>query len=139
MALAVETATLVGSSGVAVAAPRDAPRHSAVVASATAPVRGPAQAQDEASALLMARLQKRRVEVLGARTDASQTFASANGSLTYETSVEPRWVRKGGAWAAVDASLRADGSGGYSTGGGGITAGAVRRRDRPGCRDECGR
>jgi len=87
------------------------------VASAEAPsaaTLGPAQAQDEASALLMARLQDRQIEVLGDRTDASQTFANPDGALTYDTSADPRWVQQGGVWKDLDPTLVATPSGGYA-------------------------
>ena len=86
------------------------------VASAATPVTalGPAQAQDEASALLMARLQKRQIEVLGDRTDTSQTFANPDGALTYDTSADPRWVQQGGVWKDLDPTLVATDSGGFA-------------------------
>jgi RHS repeat-associated protein len=83
-------------------------------ASAATPTKaslGPAQAADEASALLMARLQKRQIEVLGDRTDAAQTFANPNGSLSYTTSADPRWVEKDGSWASLDPTLQVSASG----------------------------
>ncbi|MEU6347183.1 RHS repeat-associated core domain-containing protein [Streptomyces sp. NPDC046977] len=103
MALAVGSATVVGEPGLAVAV-------TAAKASAAAPeaaVFGPAQAQDEASARLMARLQNRQIEVLGARTDASQTFVGPDGLLTLSAFAEPRWVKRGGAWVDLDATLQA--------------------------------
>ncbi|SDP31903.1 hypothetical protein SAMN05216259_12367, partial [Actinacidiphila guanduensis] len=113
MALAVEAVTVAGDGGVALAAavPRAAER-SQVEPVDAAGTSGPAQASDEASALLMARLQDRAVEVLDDRTDASQTFAEPDGSLSYSVSALPVRVKRGGSWVPVDATLArtADGS-----------------------------
>lgn len=108
--LAAEAAITVSATGQAVAVPGQVP---AAPASSPAAL-GPAQAQDEASALLMARLQKRRVEVLGDRTDASQTFANADGTLTYTAFAEPKWVKRGADWAPLDATLQATPSGDFA-------------------------
>ncbi|MFC1436237.1 RHS repeat-associated core domain-containing protein [Streptacidiphilus sp. N1-3] len=72
---------------------------------------GAAQAGNTASALLMARLQNRAIEVMDARTDASQTFANPNGSLTYTAFAEPKWVKRAGAWTSLDATLTASANG----------------------------
>ncbi|MHA6757463.1 RHS repeat domain-containing protein [Streptacidiphilus sp. PAMC 29251] len=101
------TAALVAG-GVAAAAPADATAPD--VPTKTSAV----QASNEASALLAARLQGHRIEVLDARTDASQTFANPDGSLTYETSTDPRWVKRGGTWTALDAALVASADGSFS-------------------------
>ncbi|SDP08389.1 hypothetical protein SAMN05216259_1171, partial [Actinacidiphila guanduensis] len=113
MALAVEAVTVAGDGGVALAAsvPRAAER-SQVEPVDAAGTSGPAQASDEASGLLMARLQDRAVEVLDDRTDASQTFAEPDGSLSYSVSALPVRVKRGGSWVPVDPTLQrsADGS-----------------------------
>ncbi|WUH93136.1 hypothetical protein OG900_25485 [Streptomyces sp. NBC_00433] len=111
MALAVETATLAGESGIAVAAPRSADS-TQQSAAAPAPSYGPAQAQDLASARLMARMQKRRIEALGERTDASQTFVNADGTVTYTAFAQPKWAKRNGSWVDLDATLKvgADGA-----------------------------
>ena len=59
-----------------------------------------------------ARRQKSAVEVLPDRTDYSQTFANPDGTLTYDGSLAPEWVRQGASWVRPDASLvqGADGS-----------------------------
>jgi RHS repeat-associated protein len=115
MALAVEAATVAGESGVAVAAPRAPAPHAAVTHSVSGPL-GPAQAADVGSARLMARLQGRQVEVLGERTDASQTFVNADGTVTFAAFAQPRWVKRAGGWVDADPTLvlRADGSVGPS-------------------------
>ncbi|NUS16955.1 MAG: hypothetical protein HOY69_37095, partial [Streptomyces sp.] len=113
MTLVVGAATVAGDAGVALAAskPRAAAHAPVQQVGSTGPS-GPAEAQDEASALLMARLQDRAVEVLADRTDASQTFAHPDGSLSYSVSALPSRVRRGAAWVPVDATLRraSDGS-----------------------------
>ncbi|WP_307790501.1 DNRLRE domain-containing protein [Streptomyces actuosus] len=66
---------------------------------------GPAQAQDEASAMLMARLQGRRIEVLSARTADSTTYALPNGQVQTEAYAGPVRVQRNGQWKAVDTAL----------------------------------
>src|SRR5436190_18217261 len=66
-----------------------------------------------AAAAALAKACHRRVEVSSARSETAQTFANADGSMTLEESVQPRWARRDdGSWAAVDVSLRraADGT-----------------------------
>ena len=50
---------------------------------------GAAEAQDEASALLMARLQNRRIEVLSERTSTATTWALPDGTLRTDTYAGP--------------------------------------------------
>lgn len=102
--LAVETAVVVEGSGQTVAFASE-PSAAVVSATSTPSASGPAEATDEASALLTARLHKHRIEVMGARTGSAQTFANPDGTLSYETSAEPRWVKKQGAWTDVDSTL----------------------------------
>ncbi|MFF6958048.1 hypothetical protein [Streptomyces sp. NPDC008317] len=108
LALAVEAATVAADSGVAFAAPRSQ-REGTVV---SAPSYGAAEARDVLSARLMARLQGRRIEALSERTDASQTFVNADGTVTYTAFAEPKWTQRGGSWVNLDPTLqlRADGS-----------------------------
>jgi hypothetical protein len=47
----------------------------------------------------------RRVEILGERTEVSQTFANGDGSQTVEVGIEPERVRKGAGWVPVDTRL----------------------------------
>lgn len=76
-----------------------------------APARGPAQAADEASAQLMARLQHRRIEILSARTEDSTTWADPDGSLTTEAFSGPVRVQStGGTWHDIDTTLADTGS-----------------------------
>ncbi|MFD8914759.1 DNRLRE domain-containing protein [Streptomyces sp. NPDC059575] len=67
---------------------------------------GPAEAGDEASALLLARLQDRRIEILGARTEDTTTWANPYGTVTVESFTGPIRVKdaKGG-WQPVDMTL----------------------------------
>ncbi|MDN3023482.1 DNRLRE domain-containing protein [Streptomyces sp. S.PB5] len=74
------------------------------VASATE--RGPAQAADEASARLMARLQDRRIEILSERTEDSTTWANPDGSLTTEAFSGPVRVQDADDdWHDIDTTL----------------------------------
>ncbi|MGW0882103.1 DNRLRE domain-containing protein [Streptomyces sp. NPDC002671] len=67
---------------------------------------GPAEAADPASAVLMARLQGRRIEVLSARTADSTTWALPSGSLQTESFAGPVRVKRNGAWHDIDTSLK---------------------------------
>ncbi|QMU71741.1 DNRLRE domain-containing protein [Streptacidiphilus sp. P02-A3a] len=78
------------------------------VRSAVVPV---ASRPDAVSAMLAAKRQGSKVEVLGDRTDASQTFADPDGTFSYQASEQPRWVEQGGSWKSLDATLTTDGSG----------------------------
>ncbi|MER5754040.1 DNRLRE domain-containing protein [Streptomyces sp. NPDC002088] len=71
---------------------------------------GPAQAQDEASAVLMARLQHRKIEVLSARTADSTTYALPSGELRTEAYAGPVRVKQDGVWKDIDTSLSDTGS-----------------------------
>ncbi|MEU1516243.1 DNRLRE domain-containing protein [Streptomyces sp. NPDC005811] len=66
---------------------------------------GSAQAQDEASAVLTARLQGRKIEVLSARTTDSTTYALPSGELETEAYAGPVRVKQDGAWEDIDTSL----------------------------------
>ncbi|WP_033348698.1 ricin-type beta-trefoil lectin domain protein [Kitasatospora aureofaciens] len=63
------------------------------------------EASDEASALLSARLQKRRIEVTGARTEFTTLWANPDGTLTSERSTGPIRMKVGEAWVPVDTTL----------------------------------
>ncbi|MFE7191775.1 ricin-type beta-trefoil lectin domain protein [Kitasatospora sp. NPDC057541] len=64
-----------------------------------------AEAPDEASALLSARLQGRRVEVVSARTESTTLWANPEGTLTSDRSTGPVRMKSGGSWVAVDTTL----------------------------------
>lgn len=69
-------------------------------------VQGPAEAEDAASALLMARLQNRRIEVTGDRTEATTSWANPDGSMSLESYTGPvRFKDDNGTWRNVDPSL----------------------------------
>ena len=97
-----------GSLQPAAAAPVS-PTAAAAKPAATAPV---SSAGSVLAAAADARRQKSRVEMLPDRTDYSQTFANPNGTMTYDGSLAPEWVRQGSSWVRPDASLvqAADGS-----------------------------
>ncbi|MFE9439200.1 DNRLRE domain-containing protein [Streptomyces sp. NPDC006602] len=67
---------------------------------------GPAEAEDAASALLMARLQDRRIEVTGERTASTTTWANPDGTTTVESYTGPIRVQdERGTWRPVDTTL----------------------------------
>ncbi|WP_159042533.1 DNRLRE domain-containing protein [Streptomyces sp. IGB124] len=63
------------------------------------------EAPDEASALLAARLNKRRIEVTGARTETTTLWANPDGTLTRTTATGPVRMKVGDAWVPVDTTL----------------------------------
>ncbi|MER7754508.1 hypothetical protein ABTY15_21135, partial [Kitasatospora sp. NPDC097643] len=72
----------------------------------TTPATAPStEAPDEASALLAARLQKRRIEVTGARTEFTTLWANPDGTLTSDRSTGPIRMKVGEAWVPVDTTL----------------------------------
>lgn len=69
-------------------------------------VKGPAEAEDAASALLMARLQDRRIEVTGERTESTTSWANPDGSMSLDTYTGPvRFKDDNATWRTVDPSL----------------------------------
>ncbi|MGW4652026.1 DNRLRE domain-containing protein [Kitasatospora sp. NPDC004289] len=102
LGLVVETGVALGALSPAVA-----------VAETKPPVASPVnEAPDEASALLAARLNKRRIEVTGARTANTTLWANPEGTLTQEVAGGPVRMKVGEAWVPVDTTLveTADGS-----------------------------
>ncbi|WP_260848444.1 DNRLRE domain-containing protein [Streptomyces sp. SLBN-118] len=99
--LAAETALVAESTGEAIALTAETPAVSApsVVAA------GPAEAKNEASALLMARLQGRKIEVLSERTADSTTYALPTGDLQTTSYAGPIRVEQNGVWRAIDTGL----------------------------------
>jgi len=72
-----------------------------------------AERPDRPSALLTARVQRARVEILSERTETSSTWANPDGTLTTELSSGPvRFRDHAGAWRDIDVTLEqaADGS-----------------------------
>ncbi|MFG2816008.1 DNRLRE domain-containing protein [Streptomyces sp. NPDC048410] len=102
LALLAETA-LVLNTGQAVAVGNSAAATASV--SRDKKPTGPAQAANTASAVLMARLQGRRIEVLSERTESSTTWALPSGSLQTESFAGPVRVKQNGTWRNVDTSL----------------------------------
>ncbi|MEU6879919.1 DNRLRE domain-containing protein [Streptomyces sp. NPDC046712] len=100
--LAAETAVVVATTGQAVALASQQP--GARTAAEAAP-KGPAVAQDEASARLMARLQKRRIEVLSVRTETSATYVLPDGQMQTAVYAAPVRVKKDGAWQDINTTL----------------------------------
>jgi RHS repeat-associated protein len=110
--LAAETALVAADSGAAFAA--ESMKTTAAAKSASSRTKhtlGPAQAQDEASAVLMARLQKREIEVLSERTAASTTYALPSGEMRTEAYAGPVRVKQDdGTWKDVNTTLSDTGS-----------------------------
>ncbi|MGX7826077.1 LamG domain-containing protein [Actinokineospora sp. 24-640] len=97
-----------------------------------------AEAADAPAAMLAARLQGTRVEVVDERTPTRAVYANPGGTLTAELTPVPVRVHKNGKWVGVDTSLsrRADGVvapeaavGDLTLSPGGDTALATMRRD----------
>jgi RHS repeat-associated protein len=70
--------------------------------------------QDVVSAMMTARKQKSRVEIMADRTAFAQTFANPNGTLTYVSYAQPRWVQQGSSWTPVDPTLVRNKDGSWS-------------------------
>ncbi|MFJ9351045.1 DNRLRE domain-containing protein [Streptomyces sp. NPDC101237] len=103
--LVAEAALTVADTGTAVALPDDATT-SAVTSTASAETHyGAAEAKDATSALLMARLQDRKIEVLSERTGDSTTYALPDGSMQTEDYAGPVRVKQAGAWHDIDTDL----------------------------------
>ncbi|MBO1414659.1 ricin-type beta-trefoil lectin domain protein [Streptomyces sp. FH025] len=101
---ALLTLGLLVQTGVAVDAITAAPAVAAPTPP-TPPVAPSTEAPDEASALLSARLQKRRIEVTGARTEFTTLWANPDGTLTSDRSTGPIRMKVGEAWVPVDTTL----------------------------------
>ncbi|WP_237518289.1 hypothetical protein [Streptomyces sp. SID4982] len=102
LALLAETA-LVLNTGQAVAVGDIRPA-TASVSGARKPA-GAAEAANTASAVLMARSQGRRIEVLSERTESSTTWALPSGSLRTESFAGPVRVKRNDKWQNIDTSL----------------------------------
>ncbi|MFF2660042.1 ricin-type beta-trefoil lectin domain protein [Kitasatospora sp. NPDC058032] len=63
------------------------------------------EAPDQASALLAARMNNRRIEVTGARTETLTLWANPDGTLSQELSTGPIRMKVGEAWVPVDTTL----------------------------------
>ncbi|GAA3948021.1 hypothetical protein Aau02nite_50160 [Amorphoplanes auranticolor] len=97
--------TAVAAGAVVVSSPSVA----AVPVTGAAPV--PTEAHDEAAAMHLAWKSRRQVEILGERTESSETFAQPDGTLRTKTYASPIRVRRGSDWVAVNTDLKvADGA-----------------------------
>ncbi|MFJ6737403.1 DNRLRE domain-containing protein [Streptomyces sp. NPDC091279] len=102
--LVAEAALTVADTGAAVALP-GAAATSSTTAAASAQY-GAAEAKDATSALLTARLQNRKIEVLSERTTDSTTYALADGNMQTEAYAGPVRVKQGdGGWQDIDTDL----------------------------------
>ncbi|MER7835336.1 DNRLRE domain-containing protein [Streptomyces sp. NPDC096040] len=104
MLFAAEAALVSQDTGIAFATPTSGVPAESAQSDATKTPR-PAQAQDEASAVLMARLQDRKIEVLSARATDSTTYALPSGELETEAYAGPVRVKQDGVWKDIDTTL----------------------------------
>ncbi|MEU1183824.1 DNRLRE domain-containing protein [Streptomyces sp. NPDC005820] len=100
--LLADSALTLADTGAAVALQDGTP--TAVTASAQQQY-GAAEAKDATSALLMARLQNRRIEILSERTTDSTTYALPDGSFQTEDYAGPVRVKEDGDWHDIDTDL----------------------------------
>ncbi|WP_257004384.1 DNRLRE domain-containing protein [Streptomyces sp. SA15] len=110
MLVAAETALVSQDTGMAFAADAATSASESATTGSAAETSGPAEAQDEASAVLMARLQDRKIEVLSDRTADSTTYALPSGELETEAYAGPVRVKQDGQWKDIDTSLSDTGS-----------------------------
>ncbi|MFG2425689.1 DNRLRE domain-containing protein [Streptomyces sp. NPDC048448] len=101
--LFAESALTLADTGAAVALPGSGPR--AAASAAAEQHYGAAEAKDAASALLMARLQSRKIEVLSERTSDSTTYAMPDGSMQTDGYAGPIRVQQDGGWHDIDTDL----------------------------------
>ncbi|MFJ9246954.1 DNRLRE domain-containing protein [Streptomyces sp. NPDC101776] len=102
--MAVETALVAEDSGLAFAAPATSTGSASTKADSKS-AQGPAEAQDEASAVLMARLQGRKIEVLSERASDSTTYALPSGELETAAYAGPIRTKVDGTWKNIDTAL----------------------------------
>ncbi|MDQ1064586.1 hypothetical protein [Streptomyces canus] len=105
MLFATEAALVSQDTGIAFATPT-----TDVTAQSTTEAPGPAEAQDEASAVLMARLQGRKIEVLSERAADSTTYALPSGELETAAYAGPVRVKQAGVWKAGRGSAQRAGT-----------------------------
>ncbi|MGW8350872.1 VCBS repeat-containing protein [Streptomyces wedmorensis] len=80
------------------------------------PAAAPKGPFDETGAMREARRKGKRVEATALRTTHTTTYANPDGTFTQDQATAPVRVKAAdGSWAAIDASLKADGKGGFST------------------------
>ena len=66
---------------------------------------------DAVAAMMAAKKQGSKVEVLDDRTDSSQTFANPDGTFSYQAYNVPQWIEQGGSWKTLDPTLTTTASG----------------------------
>lgn len=100
------SAPALADTGVAVALPGGSATDATTATSASAQQYGAAEAKDAASALLMARLRNRKIELLSVRTTDSTTYALADGSMQTGAYAGPVRVKQDvGDWKDIDTGL----------------------------------
>ncbi|MFD7985211.1 DNRLRE domain-containing protein [Kitasatospora indigofera] len=105
--IAAESAAVLMATGQAVAVAPKSP------AAPAAKALGPAEAEDVATAHLMARLQNRRIEVVGERTESSTTWINPDGTTTLDMASGPiRYKDRSGRFQPIDVDLARQPDGG---------------------------
>ncbi|MGV9907235.1 DNRLRE domain-containing protein [Streptomyces sp. NPDC003388] len=66
---------------------------------------GPAEADNENTARVLAQAENRRIEILAERTETSSAYADPNGSLTTEAFAAQIRVKQDGKWKDIDTTL----------------------------------
>jgi hypothetical protein len=109
--LAAETALVSLGTGAAFAADSGTTKKATTVSDAKSAAKPAASSADStASAMLMARTQNRKIEVLSERTADSTTYALPSGELQTEAYAGPVRVKQDGKWKNIDTSLSDTGS-----------------------------
>ncbi|MEZ0070581.1 RHS repeat-associated protein [Streptacidiphilus sp. MAP12-20] len=78
------------------------PAKADAASTSTTPV---ASRPDAYAAMMAAKKQGSAVEVLDDRTDTSQTLANPDGTFTFNTFAQPKWVKQAGSWKDLDPTL----------------------------------
>lgn len=111
MLLAAEAALVAANSGMAFAADPGGAGRTSVTSKASKSSKSAASSADSAAAaLLMARLQHRKIEITSERTADSTTYALPNGQLQTAAYAGPIRVKQDGKWQDIDTSLSDTGS-----------------------------
>jgi len=103
------TASLLG--GAVIGTPSQAQAQATPNKSSSTPSAPVASRPDSVSAMMAAKKQGSRVEVLDDRTDASQTFANPDGTFSYQAYAVPQWTEQSGSWKTLDPTLTTTASG----------------------------
>ncbi|UIX31309.1 DNRLRE domain-containing protein [Streptomyces sp. GQFP] len=108
--LAAETALVSLGTGQAFAAADSATASQVTSTAAKSAKSGASSADSTAAALLMARTQGRKIEVLSERSASSTTYALPNGQLQTSTYAAPIRQQVDGVWRNIDTALSDEGS-----------------------------